>query len=71
MTRDIKQSIVDRLSFIQSGLTEGTEQYYQMSDVIDSLLSSMVAVTYTRDDSPLPLPGAVESASELYARNID
>jgi len=70
VTRDIKADLIKKLSTIQD-LIEGVapNAEYVVSDVIDSLLSSMVTVTYSREEST-SLPGDCD-ASELISRNID
>ena len=71
-TRDIKANLIERLSAVQQMVNSGdsTEADYQLSDIIDSMLSSMVSVTYSHEDVD-SRPGDCEDASELVARNID
>jgi hypothetical protein len=70
ITRDIKANLVAKLEYILSGLEVGSQQYYTMKDTIDSMLSSSVTVTYSREECT-SRPGDCEDASELVSRNID
>jgi hypothetical protein len=72
ITRDIKAALVAKLVRVQSLVANGKSQEadYQLSDIIDDMLSSMVSVTYSREEDRR-MPGECEDASELVARNID
>jgi hypothetical protein len=72
ITRDIKAALVAKLVRTQKLLASGDTQEadYQLSDIIDDMLSSMVSVTYSREEDNR-LPGECEDASELVARNVD
>ena len=72
ITRDIKAAMIAKLSLVQSLLASGHDQQagYQLSDIIDSLSSSMVSVVYSREEST-SRPGDCEDTDELVLRNID
>lgn len=72
ITRDIKAALVAKLVRTQKLLGSGNTQEadYQLSDIIDDMLSSMVSVTYSREEDRR-MPGECEDAGELVARNID
>ena len=70
MTRDIKTNLIAKLTAIESGLTVGSEQWYLMRDVIDSLLSKSVKVKQTINIDTRR-PGDVRTAEELYLNNVD
>ena len=70
MTRDIKTNLIAKLTAIESGLTVGSEQWYLMRDVIDSLLSKSVKVKQTVHIDTRR-PGEVCTAEELYLNNVD
>ena len=70
MTRDIKTNLIAKLTAIESGLTVGSEQWYLMRDVIDSLLSKSVKVKQTISIDTRR-PGDVRTAEELYLNNVD
>jgi hypothetical protein len=70
MTRDIKTNLIAKLTAIESGLTEGSEQWYLMRDVIDSLLSKSVKVKQTVHIDTRR-PGDVRTAEELVLNNVD
>ena len=70
MTRDIKTNLIAKLTAIESGLTVGSEQWYLMRDVIDSLLSKSVKVKQTISIDTRR-PGDVRTAEELVLNNVD
>lgn len=78
-TRDIKTATIARLSQIQALILEGntTEADYLLSDAIDSLLSSRVAITCEfsePSDSHLPQYDAEtdgDYSEWLVANNMD
>jgi hypothetical protein len=72
ITRDIKEAMIAKLCLVQSMLANGDskEADYQLSDIIDSLSSSMVSVVYSREECTRR-PGDCEDASDLVSRNID
>jgi hypothetical protein len=72
ISRNIKDATIAKLAQIQALVAAGnaTEANYQLSDIIDSLSSSMVSVVYSREEST-SRPGDCKDANELVARNID
>lgn len=54
---DIKPALIARLEYVQSLVAAMSEAHYQLSDIIDDLLSSRVAVTVQDTSEPMsPVP---------------
>ena len=72
ITRDIKENVIYKLHEIQGLVNDGNtrEADFQLSDIIDELLSSMVTVTYSREEDT-SRPGDCEDPSDYVSRNID